>query len=194
LDNQHLCTGDKLLKAAAELIAEKGFKAVTTREIACAAGVSEMTLFRHFGTKQAILERVIDCFYNAQPLQELFAQQLAWDLRTDLARISRTYQLHMNRNRKVLQILIREWNNAPEQSAAVQHPKMLKALLVDYFTRMQEQGKMIPCSAESQAMLFLWMNYGAFVSRLFSDGAVTVVNEEEFICDSVELFVRGLAP
>lgn len=176
-----------------ELIAEKGFKAVTTREIACAAGVSEMTLFRHFGTKQAILERVIDCFYYTKPMQELFAAELAWDLRTDLTRISRIYLMHMTRNSKIIQILIKEWNSAPGNLTAAKHPRKLKELLVGYFDRMQELGRMIPCSSESQAMIFMWMNYGSFVSRMFSDQAITTVTEEEFIRDSVELFARGVS-
>lgn len=44
-----------LQRAALELFAERGYEATPTAEIADRAGVSEMTLFRHFGSKSAFL-------------------------------------------------------------------------------------------------------------------------------------------
>lgn len=45
----------RLQSAALELIAERGFEAVTTAEIAERAGVTERTFFRHFGDKREVL-------------------------------------------------------------------------------------------------------------------------------------------
>ena len=52
---------DKILKAATELYAETGFRGTTTRQIAQTAGVNEVTLFRHFGSKTALLHEAIRC-------------------------------------------------------------------------------------------------------------------------------------
>ena len=48
-------TGTRILAAAAQLIAERGYVATTTSSIAAQAGVNEVTLFRHFGSKAGIL-------------------------------------------------------------------------------------------------------------------------------------------
>lgn len=48
-------TGDAILKAAADLIGERGYKGTTTRAIAERAGVNEVTIFRRFGNKQGVL-------------------------------------------------------------------------------------------------------------------------------------------
>lgn len=48
-------TRSRLLAAALELAAAKGFDATTAAEIAARAGVSEMTFFRHFPTKASVL-------------------------------------------------------------------------------------------------------------------------------------------
>ena len=48
-------TVDKILQAAMELIAERGYAATTTRAIAERAGVNEVTLFRRFENKLGIL-------------------------------------------------------------------------------------------------------------------------------------------
>lgn len=48
-------THKSLRKAALELFAEQGYEATATAQVAERAGVSEMTLFRHFPTKEMLL-------------------------------------------------------------------------------------------------------------------------------------------
>src|SRR5699024_9455883 len=48
-------THEQLSQAAVELFTEHGYEATGTAQIAQRAGVSEMTLFRHFPTKEALL-------------------------------------------------------------------------------------------------------------------------------------------
>ncbi|GAB3758982.1 TetR/AcrR family transcriptional regulator [Microlunatus parietis] len=48
-------TRQLLQSAALDLFLDKGFDATTTREIAERAGVTEMTLFRHFPTKESLV-------------------------------------------------------------------------------------------------------------------------------------------
>src|SRR5687767_15947222 len=50
---------EQLLDAAARLYAEAGYRGATTRRIATQAGVNEITLFRHFGSKDALIREAI---------------------------------------------------------------------------------------------------------------------------------------
>jgi AcrR family transcriptional regulator len=50
---------DQLLDAAARLYAEAGYRGATTRRIATQAGVNEITLFRHFGSKDVLIREAI---------------------------------------------------------------------------------------------------------------------------------------
>lgn len=52
-------TRDELLKAAATVFSQHGFRGSTTRRIADAAGVNEVTLFRYFKSKEALLHEAI---------------------------------------------------------------------------------------------------------------------------------------
>src|SRR2546428_176813 len=45
---------EAIVKAVRKVFAEKGFHGTTTRELACAAGVSEALLFKHFPSKEAL--------------------------------------------------------------------------------------------------------------------------------------------
>lgn len=49
---------DAILAAALPIFADKGFDAVTTREVAEAAGVSEALLYRHFDSKRAMYDAI----------------------------------------------------------------------------------------------------------------------------------------
>lgn len=48
-------TAARLLAATLEVLNEAGWEGATTRAIAHRAGVNEVTLFRHFGTKQGVM-------------------------------------------------------------------------------------------------------------------------------------------
>ncbi len=50
---------EKILAAAARVYAEAGFRGATTRRIASEAGVNEVTLFRQFGSKSALIGEAI---------------------------------------------------------------------------------------------------------------------------------------
>ena len=51
---------ERILEAASRVYAKHGFRGATTRLIAIEAGVNEVTLFRTFGSKGALLEAVLE--------------------------------------------------------------------------------------------------------------------------------------
>jgi AcrR family transcriptional regulator len=53
-------TRTRIIAAARTLFIRHGFRGATTKLIAQEAGVAEMTLFRHFPTKEKIFEEVVD--------------------------------------------------------------------------------------------------------------------------------------
>lgn len=191
-----LSTSDKLLSAAIDLMAEKGYHATTTKEIAAAAGVNEVTLFRHFGSKQKLLEAAFDRYHYGDEMTKLFKEKLEGELHPDLLLISRTYHTIMTRNRKMIMIGIREAGSIPGvDEQASRHPQKLKQLLTEYFTAMQQVGKIREdVNPELQALSFMWMNYGAFVTGMSTGGVQPGISMDEFIEESVLTFVRALTP
>ncbi len=187
---------DKMLIEAINLMAEKGYKGVSTKEIAAAACVSEMTLFRHFGSKQNLLEEAVDRFYYSGEMEKLFKDKLVWDLRADLELISRTYHEIMNRNRKLIQIIQKDGVDLPGFKERVhKHPLLLQKRLTEYFTAMQSKGMLIKeTDLEAQAVAFMWLNYGAFMSKLPTNSLTTSPTVQQIINTNIELLARGLTP
>ncbi len=57
----------QLLETALNVFSQKGFNGTTTKEIATAAGVTEAIIFRHFPTKQALYQAVLESEMGACP-------------------------------------------------------------------------------------------------------------------------------
>jgi AcrR family transcriptional regulator len=57
-----LVSRQRLLEAAMRVFAESGFRGATTRRIAEAAGVNEVTLFRQFKSKAALINEVAELY------------------------------------------------------------------------------------------------------------------------------------
>lgn len=51
----------RILEAAGKVYAEVGYRGATTRRIASEAGCNELTLFRHFGSKAALIHDAVAC-------------------------------------------------------------------------------------------------------------------------------------
>mgnify|MGYP001574241643 CR=1 FL=1 len=50
---------EKLLEATAQVFAQQGYLGCTTRRVAHEAGVNEVTLFRHFGSKDVLIREAL---------------------------------------------------------------------------------------------------------------------------------------
>jgi TetR/AcrR family transcriptional repressor of mexJK operon len=189
-------SGDKLLLAALHLIAEKGYNGVTTLEIATAAGLSEKTLFRHFGTKQKLLEAAFDRYHYAEEMKKLFAEKLVWDLETDLLLVSTTYHEIMNRNRKMIQISLKEDEGQLPgfRDRTQKHPQQLLEILTNYFIEMSAKGKIVTPNPELHAFTFIMMHFGAFMNDLDAQKSYPGITLAPFVQESIQLFARALRP
>jgi AcrR family transcriptional regulator len=69
----------RILATAIKLFAQKGFRGTTTKEIALAAAVNEVTIFRHFASKQELYAAILDSKSSGSRLTTYLAdlEQLA---------------------------------------------------------------------------------------------------------------------
>ena len=56
---------DELLRIAARLFAERGFKNTTVRDIADAAGILSGSLYHHFDSKEAMVDEILSTFQES---------------------------------------------------------------------------------------------------------------------------------
>lgn len=194
LNDENLSTKDKLIIAAIDLISKKGYNGVTTQEIATSAGLSEKTLFRHFGSKQNLLESAYERFDYSQEITKFFNTKLVWILETDLRLISQTYHEMMNRKRNLIIISMKEEGTLPGfKERANKHTRLLMDVLTNYFTSMIKDGKVVETDPALLALTFMTMHLGAFLI-LEKNDYVSTISLEAFINQSIQTFTRGLTP
>ncbi|MCC6524427.1 MAG: TetR/AcrR family transcriptional regulator [Polyangiaceae bacterium] len=70
-------TAERILAAGEELFCQRGFGAVSVRDIAERAGVQKALVFYHYGNKDALFARVLEGYYRAhtEALSRAFAAE-----------------------------------------------------------------------------------------------------------------------
>ncbi|PTX91314.1 TetR/AcrR family transcriptional regulator [Opitutus sp. ER46] len=101
-------TRNRLIAAAARVFARQGLAGATTRAIAEEAGVNEVTLFRHFQSKDGVLAAVIgQNFGDDQPEPDVAPPATA-DLRADLLAHARRYEKLLKHNLPLVRTMLGE--------------------------------------------------------------------------------------
>ena len=98
---------DRILAAAARVYEEVGFRGCTTRKVASEAGVNEITLFRHFGSKNALLCEAIARAGGAIVANTLPAEPGS-DPATEVTEWARAHLQEMTENRALLRTVLGE--------------------------------------------------------------------------------------
>lgn len=131
-------TQEKILSATRQVYAEVGFRGTTTRRIAQVAGVNEVTLFRHFGTKEALVRAALSGNYGG--LAPVWLGDPA-DPPADLLEwATKTFE-HWYQARHLISKVLSDLTEFPELAPEMcDEPGSEHMLLSRYFTRMRELG------------------------------------------------------
>jgi AcrR family transcriptional regulator len=130
---------EKLLSAAARIYAEAGYRGATTRRIAQGAGVNEITLFRHFGSKDALLLEATRHFGMVASLPPL--PDAPVDPEQELGDWCRTQHAVLYEKRSFIRMCMGEMAEHPEMGRpATAGPCLAATMLRDYFVRLRERG------------------------------------------------------
>jgi AcrR family transcriptional regulator len=132
----------RLLAATRSLLAAKGRRGTTTREIADQAGVNEATLFRQFGSKDALVDACVEHYCSTVELQELLAS-LDGDLERDLQRIASALIQRMENVRDLIVMSLAEENaDGTVGEAAWRAPTAIKKIVADYMAKRIAAGEL----------------------------------------------------
>jgi len=188
-----LSTREKIIEATVKLIDEKGYKGATTREIAKEAGVNEVTLFRHFGSKKGIVEAIIEKYSNIDFLEFTFEHKIVWDIEKDLKMLAREYHNLLNQKRTVILLSIREEGKFPELDNLIkQIPYKYLMTLVGYFEKMIEKGKIKKHDPHTIATNFLFVNFGYFMLNTRLHPSENHLSIDDFIDENIDFFIHSL--
>ncbi len=134
---------DRILDAAVRVYGAHGFRGATTRRIAEAAGVNEVTLFRTFGSKAALIDAAIRNRTGRDDIPRLPTKPV--DPTAELTAWATEIHGHMRRMRSMIRKCMSEMEERPAMSgAACEGPSWAHHELRDYFNRVQAANLMAP--------------------------------------------------
>jgi len=159
-------TKEKIFDAAVDLFAERGYDGVSIRDIARAVGVTESAVYRHYASKDAILESIfayvegriypqapegapspeggIDAMVDALSFEEFLVSMPRFMMADrNLAKIMRIMLIELYHNEKVGNYFREELIERPIDETEV------------IFRKLVERGKIIPCDPRTVATLFI---------------------------------------
>ena len=130
---------EKLLRAALRVFEETGSRGATTRRIAAEAGVNEITLFRHFGSKGALLTEALREAAVERPGFHLPAEPR--DPEAELVEWCRAGLANLRRSRSMIRACMSELEAGPEMArCAGNAPRAVADELEAYLARLRERG------------------------------------------------------
>ncbi len=181
---------DQLLDAAARVYAEGGYHGATTRRIASAAGVNEITLFRHFGSKDVLLrEALARCQgEDAVPLPEQPTDPLR-----ELTEWCRSHFRDMHARAPLIRTAIAEFAERPGLvTPEVSCPIQAVSALTAYLGRLKQlELASAPFDERVAATMLMGVLFSDAIARdIVPD--MFASEPDDALRDYVALFLRGL--
>ena len=158
---------ERILEAAGRVYAKHGFRGATTRLIAIEAGVNEVTLFRTFGSKGALLEAVlgphaVNCDSPALPLHPTDPE----------AELTEFVTVSLERVREMRPLLVHSMGELEERPEAAEFAcrgrRIAHDTITGYLRRLQELGLANPqADVEAAAVMLTGTVMSDAIARSF---------------------------
>lgn len=185
-------TRQRLLEAARAEFGAKGIEAATTRGIAEGAGCNEVTLFRHFESKQKLLAAVVQ-----ETAEEFLAVcecggEFSGTAGEDLGRFARVYNAALERCEGMARAMIGESRRRPtlakELIGDVLEP--FHRSIAGYLQQRQAAGQV---RADLNTMAFAEVFTSALMGGLLRrSSGLSDLDRDGWLRETVEIFVRGI--
>ncbi|HEV3088105.1 MAG TPA: TetR/AcrR family transcriptional regulator [Candidatus Elarobacter sp.] len=182
-------TRAKIIAAARELFERHGTRGTTTREVAEKAGVNEATLFRHFGSKSALLDAMREQACGIAEFRSVLAGLPGNDLAQDLRLIAYHVVDGMLAKRAMMCVSLAEDAARTDDAPEWRGPAQILADLAGYFTAKSEAG-LVRGEPAFAARFFLGMLFSYVVGRKLWDSAVP---DRAVLDRIVDIFLNGVS-
>ena len=186
---------ERILDAGLRVFAKKGFSAATTREISADAGVNEVTLFRHFGSKRTLFEHVIR---ERSPLKRI-TRTVSTDTETPIEELLERNAIAvldvLKANRHLFMMLLGDAWRIQRTRSIISEFGVERGVdfLTDMMASLVAAGKMRDIDPEIAARGLIGMIQSYFLTRYLLAGRDPGPEEDRrMISGFVDIFLKGV--
>uniref|UniRef100_A0A831XG45 TetR/AcrR family transcriptional regulator n=1 Tax=Geobacter metallireducens TaxID=28232 RepID=A0A831XG45_GEOME len=190
-------TRERILDTAIGLFSTKGYLGTTTREIARQAGVAEVTLFRHFSSKEKLLEAVISHYSAIPGLKSFLPRALEMPYEEALVGMANLFLDVLIQIKDWIRIMHGELQRSPDKLLTIYHSFLdqLFDVFASYFREQQKRGVVRDFDPDLGARLFHSMFYCFFnMEELLGRKQYRPTDRARAVREFVGIFVKGTAP
>jgi TetR/AcrR family transcriptional repressor of mexJK operon len=186
-------TRQRILSEAVKLFAKMGYARSTTRALAAAAGVTEVTLFRYFESKEKLFEAAVRQFGGPVVASMLEAQLSGDDYRADLMRVGAMFMRILQQRGEFVRLALCEATHFPElRDTLAQNPRALMDVIAGYLEQQIERKRIRPIHPEAAAQVFFGALFSySLMTEVLIDPAKAKATAEQVVETAVDIFVEG---
>lgn len=187
-------TRSNIMEATKKMIIEKGYHAMTTKDIAKAAQVNETTLFRQFGSKKDLLLATLKEAEWVPNTDNQLVKQFKWELKSDLQLIMENYFQQVPPEIVRFSLGLRAQEIYQETLPYIQKiPAAFTNLIEEYLTEMVSRQKIQVANPKKAAEVLFSNLIGFAFLHAYSDDQYFEEESKLFISQAVEMFSEGLS-
>lgn len=129
---------EKVFNATMQMVVERGYAGATTRQIADAAAISEVTLFRKYGSKAELVKQALAALTEKVDLET--AAHYTGDVTADLLRVVQAYQAAAEKYGQFFYLMLSEVPRYPELVEMLDVPFTMMSHVGELLARYQAEG------------------------------------------------------
>lgn len=129
---------EQIYRAVMQVVSERGYEGATTKQMADAADVSEVTLFRKYGSKQQLVKQAIS--YVITKTNFASSVQYTGNVHADLLRVVQAYQDTAVKNGLFIFALFADLARHPELINSMKEPFNIFQSIGALIGRYQSEG------------------------------------------------------
>lgn len=186
---------DRIIEAGMAIFSEKGYRTATTREIAARADVNEVTIFRHFGSKEGLFEQTVQHYSPPPILSQELGKTMTGDLAKDLTVLAEKYLDAAVVSAPYIRLSIMELSRNPDLIRIVSLiPVELSTHVAEYLHDKHDKGEIPEVDFELLAQMFydILFHYIATVKVFAVEQGAYNVDRKVFVRTTVSLFTSLL--
>ena len=180
-------TSKKIMKVALKLFSEQGYYPTTTKQIAEEAGVNELTIFRHFGSKSNLFQATTEEYIVDSKIDLILKDTEDLSFEESMSLITnRIYKLFIQ-NTKLYKVQMKLSDNEKD-FVKLKLSRKIISVLKDYFKELKENNK-IKGEPEIMAVTLINSLLGAFTIEILGDYTVSDIKWEKLVEEHTKQFV-----
>jgi AcrR family transcriptional regulator len=187
-------TRERILETALRLFSEKGYLGATTKEISAESGIAEVTLFRHFPSKESLFKEILSSYSFLPALKGIMPSVEIMPYEKALAGIARSFIESLRLRRDLIKIMHSECHLYPEKIKSLQQAFLAEMMdiLAGFFASRRKREELKNFDELLAARLFLGMFYQYFITKeVVGIRLLNNYDDDSVIDGYVIIFSRG---